>query len=996
MANRRITTELVVKASDQYSAKIRAMSGVTGRFADKVRSDMAGLQKLRGPLRLIQDYKALQSTFGKSEAALRRARERVAELRREMRATENPTKGMVRGFERAKRAAERLRLAHDKNGTALTGLRSKLRLAGVNTGDLAGEQLRLTTALGTANAAFAQQARRMERLQTMQNRLAAGRERLDRSLATAANLSFAGNATAGVGRRILHSSTEISDKSGNQQEAFTEFQNLTGADDDRISRLRSELSGLRDVTKQSVDEMLEALGVLVGKGMDLEDALGALPSTARAAFATDTGSDEMGAAGFALYDNLNVAPGQLEKAYDIMAKGGKEGGFELDAMARKFPEITAGARALKMEGLDAVAELTAALQIAMKSAGSEDQAATNLSNFLGKLTSPETVRRFAKAGVSIEKELENALANGVSPMEHMMGIISDLTGGDALKMGELFGDKQVLDFLRAMIPNMEEYGRIRDAAFGAEGVVDADLDRRMRDFNVQKGQLKESLGDLFTLSPDTLDTLTKMMERADAFVEKLIVWKAENPEFAKGLFLGATALGAMAVGAGALMIAGAGLIGTMAVMRFGLAGFGARAAFAGGDLLGLTRRVRGLSGTRLQLRRPNFRPHVGDFRKFGTSAMAEMLDLERRHNRTLDRMARKRRAARIAAAKGVGRFALRGGAIGTGLYFGLGIKPVENGTITKDAANTADYGQGAINNMQKTDVRLSAAAATLREFQGVELPTKARIAKLREDAAAYRLEIEAAQAALAESPEFSSGITNPNRVLAQADLTAAQASLRATEDQLANAKQASLEIQGALMVVNDTSVAPEIDTTSVDDALRKVSQLSAQLRSMPSATVNATAPKPAGARRTGGPVQAGLPYEVNEDTPRSEWFVPSASGGILNVSQAQSVFRSHLKPPPGADGRLARSAQRVRSAGRAAMFASPVLGASVLSAAAATTASSADAKSGGKRGNVTVQITGPITIPVPSDVTNPEMIAELAADLLGQRVEAIFDASLSD
>lgn len=107
-----------------------------------------------------------------------------------------------------------------------------------------------------------------------------------------------------------------------------------------------------------------------------------------------------------------------------------------------------------------------------------------------------------------------------------------------MKMGTLFEDKRVLDFLRAMIPNMDEYARIRDAFLGADGVGDADFARKFNDFNTQNGHLTESLGNLFTLPPEALDTLTAMMVRADAFVEKLILWEKENPAFAKGLFFG--------------------------------------------------------------------------------------------------------------------------------------------------------------------------------------------------------------------------------------------------------------------------------------------------------------------------------------------------------------------------------------------------------------------------------------------------------------------------
>lgn len=46
-----------------------------------------------------------------------------------------------------------------------------------------------------------------------------------------------------------------------------------------------------------------------------------------------------------------------------------------------------------------------------------------------------------------------------------------------------------------------------------------------------------------------------------------------------------------------------------------------------------------------------------------------------------------------------------------------------------------------------------------------------------------------------------------------------------------------------------------------------------------------------GARAWGGGVRSGVPYLVNENTPRSEVFVPSQNGAILNVSQAQQALR---------------------------------------------------------------------------------------------------------
>lgn len=54
-----------------------------------------------------------------------------------------------------------------------------------------------------------------------------------------------------------------------------------------------------------------------------------------------------------------------------------------------------------------------------------------------------------------------------------------------------------------------------------------------------------------------------------------------------------------------------------------------------------------------------------------------------------------------------------------------------------------------------------------------------------------------------------------------------------------------------------------------------------------------------GARAYGGSAQAGTPYLVNEGTSRSEVFVPSRSGAVLSVPQAQSALRSSVEPAAG-------------------------------------------------------------------------------------------------
>ena len=325
--------------------------------------------------------------------------------------------------------------------------------------------------------------------------------------------------------------------SAKMESSLISYGNLASLTGEKVRALGADLGALsrRDQTGMSSGQLLSGLETYVGKGLDQDAALKALLATGRAAKATRSEFDLMAASGFAVMDNRDVKPEQLRKVFDVMAQGGKDGGFELRDMAKAFPEITAGAKALGMEGVDGVASLTALLQIATKSAGSTDQAANNFSNFLGKLASPDTVKNFSKFGVDVQAELNKAAASGADPLEHMLGVIQKVTGGDQFKMGELFADKQVLDFLRAAIPNLEEYRRIKAKALGADGVVDKDFAAEMQGLEENVTQLKNSLIELNSASGALLPALTDITKQATSFIYAVTDWTKANPELTAGI-----------------------------------------------------------------------------------------------------------------------------------------------------------------------------------------------------------------------------------------------------------------------------------------------------------------------------------------------------------------------------------------------------------------------------------------------------------------------------
>ncbi|MBR0681908.1 phage tail tape measure protein [Roseomonas eburnea] len=255
----------------------------------------------------------------------------------------------------------------------------------------------------------------------------------------------------------------------------------TGADvGAMIRRLEGEFNRLAIETGRRSTDIAQGAAVLISAGMErsLVDRL--MPTIARVATATNASISDVAQAAFTLSDTLRVGPDQMERALAAMVTAGKEGRFEFRDMAREFPGLTAAAAALGLTGERAVNSLSAALQVARRGAASSSEAANNLQNFLQKLSSPETVRNFRQMGVNLEEVMADATRRGINPIEAIVQKVREVTGGNMFRVGELFGDMQVLNFLRPMMQNVEEYLRIRDLAAGATtGVIGQDFAAQM-------------------------------------------------------------------------------------------------------------------------------------------------------------------------------------------------------------------------------------------------------------------------------------------------------------------------------------------------------------------------------------------------------------------------------------------------------------------------------------------------------------------------------------
>lgn len=165
-----------------------------------------------------------------------------------------------------------------------------------------------------------------------------------------------------------------------------------------VARSAQEADMSRSIIATSNDigmgrnEVADVVNQLVGAGMDLKQAMEFAPVAAK--FVVGQGSSGVDTAKMiqALQSNANITdPKVLEKALEAVAFQGQAGSFEASDMARWFPQLLAGMQKQGITGMDAVTQLGAMLQVQMKTAGTSDEAANNLKNWMEKIGSGEVV-----------------------------------------------------------------------------------------------------------------------------------------------------------------------------------------------------------------------------------------------------------------------------------------------------------------------------------------------------------------------------------------------------------------------------------------------------------------------------------------------------------------------------------------------------------------------------------------------------------------------------
>ncbi|WP_375591049.1 phage tail tape measure protein [Hoeflea alexandrii] len=416
--------------------------------------------------------------------------------------------------------------------------------------------------------------------------------------------------------------------------------NLSGqAAFDFVDQAKSEFEELALVVGQYSDTIATGAGQMIASGVneDLVDA--SIGSIGRAATAANAQFSDMASVATSLLQTLKLPASQLDDALGGLIVAGKEGAFELKDMARYFPSLTSQMAKFGVTGREAVNFLGAALQIARKGTSDPAEAANNLKNFLSKILAPQTIKKFAEAGVDIEAVMRDAATKGINPVEAVMQKIVKLSGvsgaeieklmlrakangmegAEALgfvreqlekihgagALGDLFQDVQVMDFLIPFLGNVDEYKRIKDEVAKATGAnIGEDFETQMMGLNRQLVTFKEigsqairevglAFGTWLPMINGNLSAALKWLRELDKSTGGMV---RQALGMAGAVIIAASALGALGF---VLPIVGTGLsvlLSPLMLAGRGLFSLGAYFAGAARSAIGLQAALAAMSG----------------------------------------------------------------------------------------------------------------------------------------------------------------------------------------------------------------------------------------------------------------------------------------------------------------------------------------------------------------------------------------------------------------
>lgn len=588
-------------AMDKLSPVLKKIKKRTAVLSDEMQQNKHTLDKLKTASGDVDKFRKLERSTEANTDAMREQQRKVRDLTDAIEQASGPTKRLTQRRDAAIRKVDQLRQKTEGQNDKLEELRRNLKEAAGGTENLGDYQENLKRQIKGVNEQLERQQKEFAEIAKRRRITREHREKLQGRLSQAQGVRQAGvgMATAGAVSAVpvVASVVQAVDFQAAQRDIA-----ITASFSDKQEAALSR--GVRASAKRwnaTVTEINKGLNVLVANGVDNVKVLRKYANIiARTSTATQADTGDLATLIYSLQTNLGVAVKNTRATLNSLAFSGKQGSFELPDMAKWIPQLGPMMAALGAQGKQGAVQLASALQIARLGAGSNDEAANNLRNYLSKITAPVTRKNFADVGIDLQKRLLELQAQGVSPVIGSLKVIQEYLGRkapdalekfmsalkikdqgkraaalqnitDSFALGKIFQDQQAMAFIRPALANMDKLKQLQVDSMNAAGVIKGDWQRRME---IGKQQLKDfliSVEDLaITVGNKLMPVMIDILDAVGGVIDAITKWARENPKLADTVAKVVAGLSALLIAAGGLAVALGAMMVPFAFLEFGL------------------------------------------------------------------------------------------------------------------------------------------------------------------------------------------------------------------------------------------------------------------------------------------------------------------------------------------------------------------------------------------------------------------------------------------
>ncbi|MDO6525428.1 phage tail tape measure protein [Motilimonas sp. 1_MG-2023] len=574
--------QVLLAAVDKITAPLKSIQKAAGRAATDVSNTQKHIKELNKSAGKIDGYRKVTRSLGITSNELSSAQTKAQQLGRELAQTQNPTKAMVREFERAQGQVKKLKQQQEQLIITQRNHRHMLRDSGIDTRNLSSHQRDLTRQLGEANRALDQQRSRLERINAQQRRMAQARQRFDNTRLLQGQMAGQGATFAAGGAAAAYGAARVIAPGIAYGEQMSELQAVSRLtkDDDRYKKLASQSRELGASTSFSATDVGAGQTFLARAGFTPEAIHASMKDVLNMALANGTDLAQTADIASNIGGAFKIDPeveGNMGRIADVLSGVSARANVDLTMLGETMKYMGSAS------GLNLSLEEAAAMAGMLGNIGIQgSQAGTTLRAMMNRFASP------AKAGSKAMQAIGLQAADAQGNMKNMPDLIKEVAEATkgmgnvqrAALLKDIFGTEagsgmaelvhqQGLDGLYKLADDLKN--NTKGEAAGMAATRGDNLGGDLKSLS----SAWEEVGISMSMVND--GALRDLISSVTEMIRGLGIWINNNPELVATLSKVFAVIAGLAVAGGTLAMTIAGLLGPFAMLQYATSILGIRA-----------------------------------------------------------------------------------------------------------------------------------------------------------------------------------------------------------------------------------------------------------------------------------------------------------------------------------------------------------------------------------------------------------------------------------